>query len=444
MTKTGTLLCLPILFFLLPLAFSSTSTSHRLSFFKNPTATPIKVEDGSKIYLASRDKALLLSKITLTSNGNNITLNKLLTNFDDNGFMNGWPVNSDLTISTTNNATVTEELKGELFICTPTMAVDPEFFVYVVRNSKVIDRTMKYMSTIVFLNTYNPTTDGMPHYAGFQHIRVENIVQPSTSYIYFFRAEPDDYYSDLTNVNNTKKMIFTNPLRYTLAGNPQVNFFNTIDPLQFSQSVWFRGIGGFKMTVSDTYVDTTNIAVGAATVTGMSNSQLMTNISQVAFKTPGNNRYGGSGYVLSTDLFTQSNLTVQVNGLAPQADTYTVSGQQNKVDDFHEFTYQAVSLQLQPSSLVAGTYYLQYFNIDNGPVTAAPPSTAAPPMVTSTLAASTAPPAASSSTVASSGSSQTTGAPQASSTTVQTTTSSSSTTMAIISMFAALLHHVLN
>ncbi|EGT53881.1 hypothetical protein CAEBREN_05194 [Caenorhabditis brenneri] len=383
---TRTLLCLPILFFLIPLVISSSSTTHQLSVFGNAEPTKIKVEDGSNVYLASRDKALPLSRITLTSNGNSTTLDKLLNNFDANSFMKGWPVNSDLTISTKNNANVTKELKGMLFICTPAMAADPNFLVSVPRGKTVIDRSLNDLTTVVFLATVNPSTDGMPHYAGFKHIRVENIVQPATSSIYFYRFLPDDYYTDVANVNTTRNNIFSNPLRHTLAGNPQVNFFNKIDPLQFSETMWFRGVGGFQLTVSDSYVDTTNIGVGAATVTGMSNSQLMTNTSQVTFVSLGNNRYGASGYVLSTDLFDTSNLTVQVNGAPPQTDSYTVSGQQNVRDDFHEFKWQASNLQLQPTGLFSGIYYLQYFNIDNGAFTDAPT------VVTSTPVASSSPP----------------------------------------------------
>ncbi|CAL2042159.1 unnamed protein product [Caenorhabditis brenneri] len=423
---TRTLLCLPILFFLIPLVISSSSTTHQLSVFENAEPTKIKVEDGTKVYLASRDKALPLSRITLTSNGKSTTLDKLLTNFDANGFMNGWPVNSDLTISTKNSANVTKELKGMLFICTPAMAADPNFLVSVPRGKTVIDRSLKDLTTIVFLATVNPSTDGLPHYAGFRHIRVENIVQPATSSIYFYRFLPDDYYTDVANINTTKNNIFSNPLRHTLAGNPQVNFFNKIDPLQFSETMWFRGVGGFQLTVSDSYVDTTNIGVGAATVTGMSNSQLMTNTSQVTFVSLGNNRYGASGYVLSTELFDTSNLTVQVNGAPPQTDSYTVSGQQDVRDDFHEFNWQALNLQLQPNGLFSGIYYLQYFNIDNGAFTDAPT------VVTSTPVASSSPPVVSSSTAAPSGSSQTTAAPQSSTVTVQTTTSSGSMTMMII------------
>lgn len=432
MTKTGIFFCF---LFLIPLVSASRSITHRLSFFTNNTApTRISVGDGSKIYLTSRDRAAQLAKITLTSNGIAISLDKLLNNFDDYGFTKGWPVNSDLTISTTNSVNVTQELKGELFICTPTMAQDPNFLVMVVRGNKLIDRSSSGISTIVFLTNFNSNTTGMPNYAGFKHTRIESIAQSQTTKLSIYRDYPDDYYGDYKNANNTRKTIFSNPLRHA---NGQTTFFQSIDPMQFTESMWFRAIGGFQITVSDNYEDTSTIVAGDITITGMTNNQLLTNPSQVTFRWQGVNRYGSTGYVVSSDLFTQSNLTLQLNGAAPSSDSYTVTGQQNAYNMIREVNWHAVNLQLQPSGMFTGIYYVQYFNIDNGAVTnASTQATAGSAATTSQQFVSSSPSA--SSTLASG--TQTT--PQSTTLAVQTTTKSSATAVVIISVLSTLLHYV--
>uniref|UniRef100_A0A1I7TPY1 GH131_N domain-containing protein n=1 Tax=Caenorhabditis tropicalis TaxID=1561998 RepID=A0A1I7TPY1_9PELO len=362
-----------------------------------------------------------------------MTLDELLKSFDDEGFSNGWLVNSDLTISTTNSANVTSQLEGELFIATPTMVKDPNFLVSSVRGSRVIKQRNSGTSTIVFLTSYNPNTSGQPAYAGFNHIRIENFTQQEVSEIFIYRNLPDDYYSDSQNPNNTRKLIFSNPLKHNLGANPSVFFFETIDPLQFSETIWFKSVGGFQMTISDTYVDTTNQVAGATTSTGMANSQLLTNTSQVTFVYQGNNRYGSSGYVLSTDMYSFGNITIQLNGPTPWVDTYKATGQQNVDNLLRELNWQALNLQLNPTGLVVGSYYVQYFKIDNGEVTTESPQTSQ--SIVSTSAASSVPPASSSASPSGTSPSVT---PQVSTSTVQTTTSSTSTSTVIISMIATL------
>ncbi|CCD66716.1 CUB_2 domain-containing protein [Caenorhabditis elegans] len=443
-----------LIFYCISSTLGSYARMHSLRFYTNNTV-PVKIEceDGSKIYLTSRDKVVQLAKITLTTSGVSTTLDKLLNSIDENAFLKGWPVNSDLTISTTNSESVTNTLHGELFVSTPTMAKDPNFLVRTVRGSQTIDRSTNSDTTIMFLAVYNPDRTGKPNYAPFNQVGVSNIVQPRGTNIYFYQAMPSDYYTDVTNVNTTRWNIFANPLMNVFASNPHNSFFDKIDPIQFSTSVWFRSTGGFKLDVSEAYVDTMSINSTSVSVTGMSNSQLFSNTSSVNFLSAGTNRLGYSGYILNTDMFATVNLTVQLSGQSGATDSYTTSGSQVN-DDFHEVEWPAQSMQLIPSSIEMGLYYVQYFNMDTGAPTttsAALSSTASTPSIASTAtSAATNPPTT---TAGASTNSPATNPPTTSrpitasqSTTsqnVETTTKLGLTASITVSMMITLLHNIL-
>lgn len=141
-------------------------------FFSAPS-----LQNLSKLYLASSDDAQVLSQITITSNGQTKTLDQLQANVDANGFQNGFPVNSDLTISTANSQDTTVNLSGILFVSSPDMAKDPNFLVYVVADQvRTVDRSTNDETTLVLLNVRN--TSRAPYY----NTRVESINQPSVSF----------------------------------------------------------------------------------------------------------------------------------------------------------------------------------------------------------------------------------------------------------------------
>ncbi|UMM31335.1 hypothetical protein L5515_012852 [Caenorhabditis briggsae] len=430
------------IFLLIPAVFSASSTIHKLSSFNNTVATPIKdVLDGSKIYLSSRDKAAYLGRITLSTQGASKTLLNLLNDFDDAGLPRGWTVNSDLTISTTNSEGLTKNLTGELLIVTPTMAKDPNFLVVPARSAMQLDRSTATDTTIVFLAAHSQNTDGVPNYAGFNHIRVENIAQPPGTTLSFYRYLPNDNYQDVTNLDTIQRRIFSNPLSYFVGGAMQSTFFTQIDPIQFSQSsVWFRGVGGFKLNVSDSYVDTATIQTGAVTVTGMSNNQLGSINSQVKFMFAGDTRMGTSGYVLTTELFGDSHLALQLNGQGTLSSTVQYNG--TSINNQEAQSWPALSLQLMPSNAFIGNYFTQYFNTDNGPIITSASSTASPPPSVSSSAAPN--PSSTTNNPGNSSSAPTTSSYQSTSPSVETTTKFSSTSFIMLSVIATLLHNALN
>ncbi|CAI2351579.1 unnamed protein product [Caenorhabditis sp. 36 PRJEB53466] len=389
-----------------------------------PTTTQ-SVANGSSIYLTSSDKAAYLARITLSTGGQTIT-------FDDDGFQIGWPVYNDLTISTTNNENITKELRGNLFVATPTMAQDPNFLVYVVRSSRVIDRSDKDNSTIVFLNVRN-TNDGNPIYKGFTHTRIHNIVQPETTGLCFYRGEPDDYYGDLNDEHTLVKRIFSNPLQVSSTGDPSKDyfFFNNVDPIQYSLQVWFmKAIGGIRLDVSDEYVDTTSIQATAVTTTGLANSQLFNYNSSVSFISSGDN-LGISGWSYTTELYSNTNLTLTLNGKGDLSESETVVTA-NLFSHFYKATWPAENIGIYPSQTSAGIYWIQYFKVDQGPVTTTPalPSSSSTSSTSKTAAPTT------SSIVSSAATSAATPAPttpsastatQSTTQNVETTTQSAST-----------------
>ncbi|PIC37651.1 hypothetical protein B9Z55_016206 [Caenorhabditis nigoni] len=430
------------IFLLIPAVFSASSTIHKLSSFVNTVATPIPgVLDGSKIYLSSRDKAAYLGRITLTTQGASKTLLNLLNDFDDAGLPKGWTVNSDLTIATTNSEGLTKNLTGELLFVTPTMAKDPNFLVVPARSAMTLDRSTAKDTTIVFLAAHAQNADGVPDYAGFNHIRVENIAQPPGTTLSFYRYLPNDNYQDVTNLDTIQRRIFSNPLSYFVDGTMQSTFFTQIDPLQFSQSsVWFRGVGGFKLNVSDSYVDTSAIQTGAVTVTGMSNNQLGSVNSNVNFMSAGDNRMGTSGYVVTTELFGDSQLGLQLKGQGTLSSTVQVNG--TTIGKQEAQNWPASSLQLMPSNAFIGIYYTQYFNTDNGPITTAVPSTASPAPSASSSAAPN--PSSTTNNPGNPSSVSTTSSYQSTSPSVETTTKFASTSFIMLSVIATLLHNALN
>uniref|UniRef100_A0A8R1IQG4 Uncharacterized protein n=1 Tax=Caenorhabditis japonica TaxID=281687 RepID=A0A8R1IQG4_CAEJA len=352
-------------FWLISCVACFTSTSHKLKVFNNTTFTRVpNVLAGSKLYLASFDLMVQLAKITLLSDGNTITLDKLVKRIDNDGFQIGWPISSDLFISTSNPENVTEALTGGIFLITPTMAKDPNLLVYVVRGSMTLDRSNSPNSTIVFLNLHIPN-NGNPAYMGFTHTRVENIIQPKTTSISFYSGEPDDYYGDVENKNTTNKRIFANPL---LIGNPQIDspiFFENIDPIQYSLEVWvMRAVGPIKLDVSDIYVDTTSIQSNASTVTGMSNSQLFTYNSSVNFL-PATENIGTSGIMVATDLFSRSNVSVTLNGNNQMSETLKFPSE-NVRNNISTLPWLVESIQIVPSNIISGIYFVQYFRIVSG------------------------------------------------------------------------------
>lgn len=162
-------------------------------------------QNGSKLYLCSSDGPIALSKITVTSNGRTVSLDQLLVS---SGFLNGWSVNSDLTISTSNTPDVTNNLGGIIFISTRQMARDPNFLVYSIQEAnKVISRPTNSETTLVLLNS-QPNS-----------CRISNIAQPDSTKLFIYHGIPEAGYNNSEYQATASKLIFTNPIKSWPSGN---------------------------------------------------------------------------------------------------------------------------------------------------------------------------------------------------------------------------------
>lgn len=148
----------------------------------------------------------MLSNITVSSNGKTVSLDKLLATY--NGFFNGWPINSDISISTANNPDVTNNLSGLIFIANQQMARDPNFFVYSIQDAeKVISRSTNSETTLVLLNSKLDSS------------RIENLIQPDSTKLQFYRGIPDYDYNDTQSERAAQSLIFANPIKSWSSGN---------------------------------------------------------------------------------------------------------------------------------------------------------------------------------------------------------------------------------
>lgn len=359
------------------LVFCDSSQVVSLENYNSPTPTKItNVLDGSKLYLASSDGAAKLSKITVTSNGQSKQLHLLLNDFDANSFHNGFPVNSDLTISTTNTATVTDALNGILFISSPDMAKDPNFLVYVVSDQvKPVDRSNSDETTLVFLNVQVERTAADPDFKPFYNTRVDAISQSKTSQFFMYHGIPTDGYTDPTFKETSAKMIFRNPMSlYKPINNADSVFFDNIEPIQFSLRTWHIRVigGGITFTVSRDWKDSTTYQTTKETTTGYTMSQRNTYSSNVTYKfTP--NHDANSGYMINTaDMPADLNVTT-CNDIDCNTDKF--SKNMHVYADLFQTARNDTVLRVDVADY--GIYYLQYFRIE-GNVSSPTQSTLAP------------------------------------------------------------------
>uniref|UniRef100_A0A1I7TPY2 CUB_2 domain-containing protein n=1 Tax=Caenorhabditis tropicalis TaxID=1561998 RepID=A0A1I7TPY2_9PELO len=351
------------------------------------STTPTKIDnvlDGSKLYMASSDSAVHLSKITVSSNGQTKTLQQLIGDFDVNGFMNGFPVNSDLTISTTNSGAVTDELHGILLISSPDMAKDPNFLVYLVSDqTRTIDRLDYNDTTLVLLNVKVSKLPTDPAAKPFTSCRVENINQAKNTQLYIYQDIPGDGYTDPTLRETSAKLIFRNPVQLLPTGTTvDTVFFDNIEPIQYTLRTWhIRAVGGgISFNVSREWKDQTNYQTTKESTTGYTMSQASTYQSNITYKyTP--NHDAVSGYMITTKyMFADMSVTTcnQINCTSePFLKTVPVT------TDFFQSARNDTVLSVNIAKVDDFGYYsLQYFRTEqnvllpnNSTSTALPEST---------------------------------------------------------------------
>uniref|UniRef100_A0A1I7T2W7 Hyphal_reg_CWP domain-containing protein n=1 Tax=Caenorhabditis tropicalis TaxID=1561998 RepID=A0A1I7T2W7_9PELO len=160
----------------------------KLTLFTNSVNSMVNgVEDGSRLYLASGDDNKYLKNINVTSGSTWITLDQL-NDFNDDGTPKFLTIDGFLTITTSNEDTVTGSLTGYLYLPTREQAKDPDFSVYVIKTSHTVS-TAAMKSTVVILNT------GITRKTSL----VTGINQSPNTNIYFQWGIPPVDWHDVTN-----------------------------------------------------------------------------------------------------------------------------------------------------------------------------------------------------------------------------------------------------
>uniref|UniRef100_A0A1I7TPY7 GH131_N domain-containing protein n=1 Tax=Caenorhabditis tropicalis TaxID=1561998 RepID=A0A1I7TPY7_9PELO len=310
----------------------------QLTKFRNFADSMVNgVEDGTRLYLASSDDNRYLRNINVTSGSTWITLDQI-NDINDDGTPKFLTIDGFLTVSTTNNDTITGSLRGYLYLPTRLQAKDPDFSVYVIKTTHTVSKAaMK--STVVTLNTdlKGAIEIDQPRKTSY----VTGIDQSPNTNIYFQWGIPPVNWHEVTN--NT---FFRNGIQLKNETTETKYFFDHIEPLQVGLDYWyFTVIGPVNMNLENKFVNNQNTTSAYI-----------------------NNDYLG--------IFMQYQYGLISNELNHSSET-----------DTYFYTYdQARMLTVVSGSPLPGDFYIQYFTFpgDLLPITSTPATTLAPTTGTTT------------------------------------------------------------
>ncbi|EFO87318.1 hypothetical protein CRE_31434 [Caenorhabditis remanei] len=377
-----------LLFFSLILGVATTPQVLYLKKYSSTTVVQ-GVEGGANLYLASNDDWMYLKNIKITTGAMTYTLDKLLLPNDDSSPAS-IPIAGDLSVSTTNNETVTAKLSGFFYVTTALQAKDPTFHVFVVQPTQSVSVTgMK--STVVILNTLLRTfTDGdQPTMTSY----VTKINQSPNTAIYFQWDIPSADWKTVTN--NT---FFRNPIVLTNQTATVQKFFDNVEPLQIGLDYWyFTVMGPVNMYIENKYVSNHDYKTTATSTTGVIINNFLY-LEHVVNFLPDETRDGASGYILKI-----SNILIQTSAFMDNDSDlditlqYATSSSQkvyigsSNIGVLSWDNKQAYKLTVNTNSTIPGTFYCQYFSFAGDVL---------PPPQTSTMTPSTVSTATSTTTVA--------------------------------------------
>ncbi|EGT43472.1 hypothetical protein CAEBREN_17998 [Caenorhabditis brenneri] len=194
----------------------------------------IGVEPGSSLYVASNDDNSLLKGITVTSGVTTFTLDEI-NYVNGDGTASFFTLHDNLTISTSNDYTVTQSLTGFIYVTSMKQAVDPNFIVFVVKSNHTINIPSNV--TAVVLNTALKSSNIMD---SLKTTYISKINQSPDSDLHFhYGYPPNDWQTQIKN------RFFNNPVYLSYYDdNGQVYnttriFFPTVEPLQINLDYWY-------------------------------------------------------------------------------------------------------------------------------------------------------------------------------------------------------------
>lgn len=363
-------------FLLALLAISSVGADPQVlplrSFSGLATSLVNGAESGAKLYLASSDANIYLKNIKITTGGTTYTLDQL-NDFNDNGTPKYYLLAGDLWISTTNNASVTQSLTGNLYMTSRLQANDPSFSVYVIKTQHSIS-VDGMQSTVVILNTERQEYIDVDQ--PLKNSYVTNIDQSPNTNLYFQWGFPSaDWHNDVKNT------FFENPMNLLNDTVTARVFFDHVEPLQVGLDYWyFTVMGPINMMIENKYVSNHNYTTTSANTTGLLTSNMIF-LEHVVNFVPDNTRSGNSGFFMSG--FTDNNLGFYLEAGTGQI-SEVLNGEGRTGDKL--WTYgQATKLTVNSTTNMPGTFYCQYFTFagDLFPVTLPTTSTTLAPTTTS-------------------------------------------------------------
>ncbi|CAI5447844.1 unnamed protein product [Caenorhabditis angaria] len=333
-----------------------------LKTFPLGSTTNITTENGSNLYLASRDLLTDLQNITLTIDGQNYSLDTLRDVASDDGSQYSMKLGSYFTIST--NSVNTTHFSGYLYVSTAQQAADPNFSVYVIASEVNITKTYSGFSTTVILNTNFGVTPFW--YSPFKTSLVSNIVQDPSSKFYIYPSIPYNNYTS----HSRWRTIFYNPMVFeNIAPNGSVyeteQLFENVEPLQLSYDAWyFSSSGNISMTISKLWVNYVQTNTTSLTTTGLlaiSAESFFANANINFLYNPNNTRTTGMFLKCQPDYpveFTLSGVNAVLEAYFNK--TETTMGTLEWSDN------DGTSLLVNSSFIIPGSFSVQYFIIDTG------------------------------------------------------------------------------
>ncbi|CAL2030432.1 unnamed protein product [Caenorhabditis brenneri] len=323
-------------------------------FSPDVEAVFIGVEPGSNLYVASNDDNALLKGITVTSGVTTFTLDEInYVNAD--GTASFFTLHNNLTISTSNDYTVTQSLTGFIYVTSLKQAVDPNFSVYVVKSNHTISIPSNF--TAVILNTA---------------LGSSNIMDPlKTTYISKINQSPDSDlhfhygYPPVDWLTQTKNRFFNNPVYLSYYDdNGQVYnttriFFPTVEPLQVNLDYWYLTTSGpITMEIENKYKEELIHNTTSVNATGVIVNNHFYQEHQVNFDMD-YTRGKTVGMLISATLDSDLNVYfMSEDGGMMEASYHNGTNLQGST---FWSPLPANKLVVNSSSLVPGTFYCQYF-----------------------------------------------------------------------------------
>ncbi|CAD6192666.1 unnamed protein product [Caenorhabditis auriculariae] len=331
------------------------------SFSSDVKSTLANVEEGSFLFISSSDNPNYLKNIQIETAGSFYNALDISTRMfsASSGRKIGLKVLRGLSITTTNNNTISSKLFGQLYVTTAAQAQDPNFLVYDVVARETITPTDNLSKTYVLFNVHNRSVDGFyPYYSGI----ISNLTQDPNSVLVMNTGIPGQQLRNVTK-------FFANPLNDTGVS----HFFTNIEPLSIPLPVFYISatLNGPTFTMESGSIPATTINTTAVSTSGLilvNDDELAQNYTVNLNADPAYD--GVCGFLYVSDLVDN----VEADGFFYGAVLFAGFNYDNTEPyASREYKFYAQQLGIRPTSPNMGFYSFQYYNI-KGALLPTPPT----------------------------------------------------------------------